>query len=114
MTSPTALSLKDWLVSRLAATCMLDPGSIDVRERFNRYGLGSLGATRLIATLSEHLGRPLSPTLVWEHPTIEALASFLPRSGTSSTTGGSASMACHVIGRTGARRRRRGARPRRR
>jgi acyl transferase domain-containing protein/acyl carrier protein len=78
---PTADTLKSWLVSRLAALRGIDAGAIDVRERFSRYGLDSLGAGRLIAELSEVLGRPLSPTLVWEAPTIEALAGHLTGEG---------------------------------
>jgi acyl transferase domain-containing protein/acyl carrier protein len=74
MAPPTAESLKAWLVTRLAALRGLDAGAIDVRERFSRYGLDSLGASRLVAELAELLGRPLSPTLMWEAPTIEALA----------------------------------------
>ncbi|WP_437915946.1 amino acid adenylation domain-containing protein [Sorangium sp. So ce302] len=71
---PTIEHIQDWLVAHLAARLDVAPQSIDVRERFSRYGLGSLGATRLLAELSQVLGRPLSPTLVWEHSTICALA----------------------------------------
>ncbi len=49
MTPRTAKQLETWLVSRLAAVRDVDPQSIDVRERFSRYGLDSLGAGRLIA-----------------------------------------------------------------
>ena len=86
MISPNAPGLRVWLVSRLASTCALDPQSIDARERFTRYGLDSLGAIRLITALAAHLGRPLSPTLVFEHPTIEALASHLAGERTSSAS----------------------------
>jgi acyl transferase domain-containing protein/acyl carrier protein len=85
MTLPvTAPALEAWLVSRLAESCALEPDRIDVRERFSRYGLDSLRATRLIARLSAHLGRPLSATLAWEQPTIEALVAHLTGEGASS------------------------------
>jgi acyl transferase domain-containing protein/acyl carrier protein len=74
MTMLTVQELERWLVVRLAELRGLDPRDIDVRERFSRYGLDSLGATRLVGALATHLGKPLSPTLVWECPTIEALA----------------------------------------
>ncbi len=77
MSSFSADTLKAWLVGRLAALRGIEAGTIDVKERFNRYGLDSLGAGRLIADLSEFLGRPLSPNLVWEAPTIEALVRHL-------------------------------------
>src|SRR5207249_2733002 len=41
------------------------------------FGLGSLQAVGLAGDLQEWLGRPLSPTLVYEYPTIEALAQHL-------------------------------------
>jgi acyl carrier protein len=53
--------------------------AIDVRERFNRYGLDSRGATDLHADLGRGLGRPLSPVLAWQYPTPEALARYLKR-----------------------------------
>jgi acyl transferase domain-containing protein/aryl carrier-like protein len=78
MTLPvTAPALEAWLVSRLAESCAVAPDSIDVRERFSRYGLDSLRATRLIVELAAHLGRPLSATLVWEQPSIQALVAHL-------------------------------------
>nr|AYM54557.1 hypothetical protein [Racemicystis crocea] len=69
--------LQAWLIARIAETRGLDPRAIDARERFSRYGLDSLGALRLVAELSTKLARPLSPTLLWEHPTIEALSRHL-------------------------------------
>jgi len=73
----TAAQLETWLVSRLAAARDLEVGAVDVRAPFSRYGLDSLGAGRLLAQLATALGRPLSPTLLWEHPTIDALARHL-------------------------------------
>jgi acyl transferase domain-containing protein len=67
-----------WLVTREFAACVgLEPAQVDARERFSRYGLDSARATRLMATLSQALGRGLPPTLVWAHPTVEALAAHL-------------------------------------
>jgi len=73
----TASEFRAWLVSYLSATSDPTRQQIDVRESFRNYGLDSLGAIRMIAELSRQLGRSLSPTLVWEHPTIEGLASYL-------------------------------------
>ena len=75
--SATRTSLRRWLVSHVAATRELDPEAVDTRERFSDHGLDSLGAVRLVNALAAHLGRPLSPTLIWDHPTIDALAAFL-------------------------------------
>jgi acyl carrier protein len=77
MSSFTAPAVQGWLVARLASMIGVPAQSIDVRERFSRQGLDSLKAVGLVSALSQHLGRPLSPTIVWEHPTIEALGAHL-------------------------------------
>ncbi len=77
----TAAQLETWLVSHLAAARTLVAGAIDVHAPFSRYGLDSLGAGRLLAALSTELGRALSPTLLWELPTIDALARHLSGAG---------------------------------
>ncbi len=59
---------------RIAERRSVDRLAIDVRERFSRYGIDSMAASGLLADLAGRLGRPLPPTLVWEYPTIEALA----------------------------------------
>ncbi|MDC3954532.1 type I polyketide synthase [Polyangium jinanense] len=89
MTPPNAENLSAWLVSRLAELRGIDPRTIDPRERFHRYGLDSLGATKLLADLGKHLGRSLSPTLVWEYATPASLAKFLASNAGSSTSSGS-------------------------
>ncbi|HSS75683.1 MAG TPA: acyltransferase domain-containing protein, partial [Thermoanaerobaculia bacterium] len=49
----------------------------DPRESFQSHGLDSSGSVGFIGDLSAALGRTLSPTLIWAHPTPEALARFL-------------------------------------
>ena len=66
-----------WLASRLASTCGLAAENVDVRAPMSQLGLDSVKAVGLIAALSEHIGRELSPTLAWEQPTIEALAAHV-------------------------------------
>ncbi len=69
--------LAERLRTGLAARLRLDAAALDPRERFSRLGLDSAGATAWIAELSAELGRTLSPTLVWAHPTLEELARHL-------------------------------------
>ncbi|HSN97956.1 MAG TPA: type I polyketide synthase, partial [Candidatus Nanopelagicales bacterium] len=73
----TPESIQRWLVSQLGARLGIDPSTIDVRERFSRYGLDSRGAIDMLADLARALGRPVSPLLAWEHPTAESLARHL-------------------------------------
>src|SRR6185436_13557413 len=80
-TGTTESALRDLLAARLAARLGLDPAELDLRERFSRYGLDSAGAMGLVAELSAELGRELSPTLVWAHPSVGELARHLAGTG---------------------------------
>ncbi len=69
--------IQEWLVSQLSNLLVLEPDDIDVREPLDTYGLASREAVMLSGDLEEWLGQRLSPTLVYEYPTIEALARCL-------------------------------------
>ncbi len=73
----TAGEIAGWLAGKLAGPLGIDPADIDVRAPFSRFGLGSLRAVELAGELETRLGRSLSPTLIYEYPTIEALSRFL-------------------------------------
>ena len=69
--------IERWLVDRLAVLLHLDPRAFDVRRPFATYGLGSLKAVELAGELEQWLAHPLSPTLIYDYPTIESLAAHL-------------------------------------
>ncbi len=73
----TADAIQAWLIARLAEALELDPSEIDVHEPLASYGLDSVRAISLSGDLEEWLGRPLSPTIAYEYPSIESLARFL-------------------------------------
>ena len=73
----TAEDIQAWLVSHIAEHLKIEPSKIDVREPLTRYGMDSVQAVNLAENLAGWLGRELSPTLVYEYPTIEALARHL-------------------------------------
>ena len=76
--NPTnAEAIQTWLVSKLSERLGIESHEIDIREPFASYGLGSTEAVSLAGELAEWLGRKLSPALVYEYPTIEALARYL-------------------------------------
>ncbi len=78
MASPGgAEALREWLRQRVAGLVAASPSAIKADERFNRYGLTSLLAASLIADLSRELSRLIPPTLVWDHPTINAVVRYL-------------------------------------
>jgi acyl transferase domain-containing protein/acyl carrier protein len=69
--------IEAWLIDQLAERLAVARESIDPREPFASYGLTSREAVVLSGELEEWLHRTLSPTLVWDYPTIELLARFL-------------------------------------
>jgi acyl carrier protein len=75
--SSLAPDIQAWIVANLARLRGLDPRQLDVRQPFARFGVVSLDAMTLSAELGEWLGRQLPATLIWDWPTIEALARHL-------------------------------------
>jgi len=73
----SAEAIQNWLATRIAAMQEVNPGSIDPRQPFTYYGLGSVQAVSLTGELADFLNRKLSPTLAWDYPTIELLANYL-------------------------------------
>jgi acyl-CoA synthetase (AMP-forming)/AMP-acid ligase II/acyl carrier protein len=63
--------LSDWLATRLR----LD--RIDPRRALAEYGLDSAAAVELAAALEARLKRPVEATLIWNFPSVEALAGHL-------------------------------------
>lgn len=73
----TSAELQSWLVTRIASMLEMDATSIDPRQPFTYYGLGSVQAVSLTGDLEVFLNRKLAPTLAWDYPTIELLANYL-------------------------------------
>ncbi|GHF96250.1 MULTISPECIES: type I polyketide synthase [Amycolatopsis] len=69
MSAPDAAAIRAWLIARI--------GDVAVDRPLHETGLSSRDATSLAADLGEFVGRPLAPTLVWQYPTIAALADHL-------------------------------------
>ncbi len=75
----TEAAIQAWLVARIEAALDLAPGKVDIHKPLSRFGLDSMIAVGLSADLEDWLGRTLAPTILAEHPTIEALARHLAR-----------------------------------
>jgi acyl transferase domain-containing protein/acyl carrier protein len=69
--------LRQWLVQHVASLLGRDARTVVPTEPFVNQGVDSVNALKLIAGLSQWLGRPLSPTLVWEYPTVDDLSRHL-------------------------------------
>ncbi|MDD2761123.1 MAG: beta-ketoacyl synthase N-terminal-like domain-containing protein, partial [Methylomonas sp.] len=75
-------SLAAWLVAKLAVALSIPAEDIDVDQVFSTYGLSSRLAVSLVGELEDFLaakGRALelSPTLLWQYPTVATLAAFV-------------------------------------
>jgi acyl-CoA synthetase (AMP-forming)/AMP-acid ligase II/acyl carrier protein len=74
---PSAAEIESWLVERITARLRLAPGDVNVRTPFLELGMSSLDALEIAAALEGWLGRQLSPTAIYNHPTISSLAQWL-------------------------------------
>ncbi|MDC0746351.1 type I polyketide synthase [Polyangium mundeleinium] len=74
-------AIRQWLVARMAALVGAAPreeqAGIDLGAPFARFGLDSRQALEILRELEALVGRRLSATAMWEHPTIEALARYV-------------------------------------
>jgi phthiocerol/phenolphthiocerol synthesis type-I polyketide synthase C len=71
-----------WLAARIAADVGLEPSQVDGRLSFSSYGLDSAKTVALAGDIEAWLGRVVSPTLMFEFSTIDAMPSTarVPRS----------------------------------
>jgi acyl carrier protein len=65
----------------VAQLLALEAREVQTDVEFASYGLTSSTAIALIGDLEQQLGRELSPALLFEHPTIEAMAEHLASAG---------------------------------
>lgn len=75
----SAQEIQAWLLTHLAARLKMPIGNIDVQTPFVDLAMSSLDAVELAAELERWLGRQLSPTAIYNHPSIAALAQWLAR-----------------------------------
>ena len=61
----------------VGAVLKIAPSRLDPRKALGTMGLTSLMAMELRNRLEAALGRPLSATLAWNYPTVEALVAHL-------------------------------------
>ena len=73
----TADSFQHWIKQWVAAKLGRDVRSIDPRQSFDDSGMDSLSAVEFAHDLSTMIGTQIDETIVWNYPTIEALAAHL-------------------------------------
>jgi len=73
----SAATVEEWLVERIARVVGQDASEVDVKTPFVRFGLDSMMAVKLGADLGAWTGRALPATVIWDYPTIAALARYV-------------------------------------
>lgn len=76
-TLKTAPEIEAWLRREVSSLVGIPEDEINVGEEFASFGLGSVQSVTLAGELQEFLGFRLSATLVWDYPTINAMAGHL-------------------------------------
>ena len=71
--------IKEWVVDYLADLLETEPEDIDITVPFDRYGLDSSAAVGLTGELEDWLGEEVSPTLLYDYPTVESLVNHLAK-----------------------------------
>ncbi|SCL56923.1 Acyl transferase domain-containing protein [Micromonospora eburnea] len=90
---PGRVEVEQRLIETLATRLKVSPKAVDPTRPIATYGLQSVELVGLVGELEGWLGRELSSTLIWEYPTIDALAGFLSAPASvaipaATTTGG--------------------------
>jgi acyl carrier protein len=75
--SVSADEIRQWLVKRVAEHLEVPPEEINVQRPFAEFGLDSRTAVTMAGELETFVNREVSPTLVWDYPTIEAVVEHL-------------------------------------
>lgn len=77
MSISSKAGLTEWITTWLRTELSLPEGAVELAAPFTRFGMDSVHAMMMTGDLEEHLGLRLSPTVTWDHPTIDALSSHL-------------------------------------
>ncbi|MBP5974475.1 AMP-binding protein [Brasilonema sp. CT11] len=70
-------AIQAWLISKVAEQLQVVPEEIDIQQPLAQYGLSSMVAVSLAGETQEWLGHKVSPTLLYDYPSIELLAQHL-------------------------------------
>ncbi|MFE0461708.1 acyl carrier protein [Kitasatospora sp. NPDC058965] len=69
--------ITDWLTERVAFYLELEPEELRPDVKLVEYGMDSVYGMSLVAQIEDRFEVELSPTLAWDHPTIDALSAHL-------------------------------------
>lgn len=66
-----------YITELLAKILKVQPADITGSIAFDRYGLDSAGAFKMVGKINEKYGTDFEPTILYDHTTVDALAAFL-------------------------------------
>lgn len=73
----TQSEIQRWLISQLSQQLGIHPNEIDIHARLDSFGLDSAQALGLMGQTEKMVGFRLSPTLLWNYPTVAELSERL-------------------------------------
>jgi acyl transferase domain-containing protein/acyl-CoA synthetase (AMP-forming)/AMP-acid ligase II/acyl carrier protein len=74
--------IQAWLIAKMAERLNISPATIEITVPFAHYAINSAIAVGLSGELAEWLKQNVSPTLLYDYPTIAAVARFLDNTST--------------------------------
>jgi len=73
----TEAGIREWLVTRIAATAQIPPEEVELDRPFAEFGMDSMQLFELSGELQKFLGHKVSEIIAWDYPTIEKLSQYL-------------------------------------
>jgi acyl carrier protein len=77
--APSAQAIADWLIAEVVQRFGVDLNVINAEQPLMRFGLDSIAALELLAALEDWLNCSLPLTLMWDYPSIDAMAQHVSR-----------------------------------
>ncbi|HYC39480.1 MAG TPA: acyl carrier protein [Chitinophagaceae bacterium] len=72
-------TIREWLIRKISEETGLAEQEIQTAVPFDSFQLDSLSMVSLAYELEKFAGRPIDPTVFWEHDTIEKLSEWITR-----------------------------------
>ncbi len=88
----SAVEIQTWLIEQVSEVLKVPAHAVDIHVPFAHYGMDSVQGVTLSADLEDWLGQELPATLVYDYPTIEALARHLAQAPMTPETPGPANV----------------------
>jgi acyl carrier protein len=75
--APEYQELVEWLTIKVAGYVNVSPDAIDIDTPLADSGIDSVSAMELCVDLQREKGFDVETTIVWDYPTIDAIAGYL-------------------------------------